>query len=252
MIFTKKTLLKYRVQLYSIFIVLILIVIYSAYISMHSFFLFSPTQKIVGVAGLILTFFGIGSAYFYMWFTKKFNKKIDGLINNINGFKLGIAGKNIVNEELHKILDDKQFNIKPNFKFKDKNFDIDFLVIGPKGLILFEVKNYSYKLKFFDNFVSYISGGVERQADKDPRVALGFYADYLKNYLLTKGFKNLLINKAVIIPDKSKVKIATDKTGVYIICGVEGIKEYLDGLKEDPQYDATFCHKLEKVLDFKV
>jgi len=84
-----------------------------------------------------------------------------GLFNVFNSFlygidrKIGISmagheGEQKVFKELSNILDDR-YTVYPNYIIPGHKFDLDFLIVGPKGLIVVEVKNFSNATVFSEN-----------------------------------------------------------------------------------------------------
>ena len=72
--------------------------------------------------------------------------------------KQGDEGERAVYLEMIKIFDAQRYRIYKNFKIPGRNFDIDFLIIGPKGVLVFEVKNSACSYIFSDQKMVKIIG----------------------------------------------------------------------------------------------
>lgn len=186
---------------------------------------------------------------------KKFNKSITKLQKEGESRIKGIDGEKAVFEELKRILDKDKYYIKPNFVIPGKSFDLDVIVIGPKGLIVFEIKNCSGQTVFQEDNVSkfYNKGSIKTQYTlsnvEDPRIQLKISVEKLINYLKQKGFDNIMPRKAVVFARENSFQITENtKTGIFIIDGINNIEKYLDNLSYNPIFTPEFVEKLKMVF----
>lgn len=247
--FSKRGLFINRSHLYSRLILLLVFVLVVGYICTANIISTGSWRQLSVITFVLGIIYGFWLSHFFDWVERKFEKTFDKYSDNIHKFRLGVEGEELVDEELRRVLDEKIYHIFPNFQFKGSKFDIDFIIIGPKGVILLEVKNYTNKLKFFDDHVNYVTEWNEGLANKDPRVALSYYKTQLHDYLRKEGFDNLIFKTAVVFVDESKVERASDKIGMYIIAGVNNIAKYFSGLSDNPKYDVAFCYHLNEALE---
>jgi hypothetical protein len=164
-------------------------------------------------------------------------------------YELGQEGEIGVFSELDKLLG-SEYKLFKNLIFKNRGyqFDIDAVIVGPKGIILFEIKNYAYPLVFNGQEIYYQIGNslVPMPSSWDPRVELIKHFREFKKYLFANGFDNISINKAVVFLKKYSARY--QDPGVYLISGVDDIVNYLETLPTDARFTPEFCEKLNSVL----
>lgn len=182
------------------------------------------------VINLIIMLVGSLITIFYIKLSNHFDAYIDQIVNQIEKAFKGDNGEKQVADELHKILNPKQYTIYKNFIIPDKQFDIDFLIVGPDRLIALEVKNWSKPVEFYEDYYEVIEGENRDgrkifRPKKDPRNALIDYGKQLQLYLHTQGFtQKIPIYKAIVLINAA-IKIP-ETTPIYIIQGVKNLKNY--------------------------
>ncbi len=184
-------------------------------------------------------------------FTNDFFLKTD---NKKNIARKGYEGEKKVYLKLIKILDPEKYKIHQNFKIPGAKFDFDFLIIGPKGVVVLEVKNSDNSYIFFERGAIRVKiSKYSREETKlfgrcDHREKLINYCLYLDNYLKSLGFSQIKIRKALVFVD-SKVEIK-GKSKVFIMSNINELDKYFNTLNEDRRFSQDFCEKIDKKLGF--
>lgn len=200
------------------------------------------------------TFYFICGFFFYPLYLKM-EKKIDyigdKILDEIDTAKLGYEGEKEVFDYLDSFLDKSKYFIHPNLKLPKHDFDIDTVIVSPKGIIVFEIKNFTSQM-LFNGKEAYVQVGNEIRAvspKRDPREELKRHCYFLQKYLTYMGFNGIYPNRAVVFPKKySASPQKGTKIGVYIISGLDGLKTYIDGLNDNPQFTTDFCSRINKAL----
>jgi len=210
----------------------------------------SPAYRTVELSIAILL--GFAS---YPIATKALNKmkKIeDELTKESRCAKLGSDGENSIGEWLSELLPKKSYKILRNVNLPGHKFDIDFVVIGPKGIFVFEVKNFSDQITFSDDEYFKIIDGKKRvlPIDQDPRTEIKKHAYALRKHFENRELYNLIISKAVVF-GKKNAAILNGKPGVYIINGRESLINYINRANELPEYTKEYCQTIIKCLETK-
>ena len=153
---------------------------------------------------------------------------------------LATTGKNIKNatkgnnaeievyQELQRLLVNHQ--IYRNFNIPKTTFDFDLLVVGPTGLIVFEVKNWNKHTSFLN-------------PTKKVSQRLNNNCHILKSFLSQQDsvLENIYIDRALI--DFSGEMYKPHKPGVWIINGKRSIEKYLKN---------RFSHTLNQEVQSKL
>jgi len=234
-------------KLLGFFIVLVFIVFIDYYYGIsRTSFTFKTVELLINMLVGYL-FFSLSVATF-----KKIIKIEDKFLDEADAAKRGIDGENIVAGWLDEFLPKERYSIFPNVKIPGHKFDIDFVVIGPKGLIVLEVKNYSDKVCFNEDEYFQIKDGRTYviSPDKDPREQIQRHAYFLRKYLENRDISGIKISKAIVFIKYNAAEIE-GKTGVYIINGRDKLKQYLGDRLEQPDFTPEFCNKLRQYLKFK-
>jgi hypothetical protein len=185
-------------------------------------------------------------------FFNKIDKYLDKIAEKIKRATLGVNGENIVYEKIKIILGDKYTIIK-NFDIPGKECDADFIIIGDRGLILLEAKNYSSKYIFNPKETYYLNRLTNRKSRSfwEPRYEAKKHAEELGNLLSKNGYEGLTIKKSLVCVSECEIESKyKDKFlyGVYIIQGVDNLKLYFDNTKIDERFTSEFCLKLKNLL----
>lgn len=182
---------------------------------------------------------------------KKFNTFFDKNDDKIGIGEAGKEGEEAIEKKLHEILDNS-YTAYPNYKIPGRNFDMDFLIVGPKGLIAMEVKNVSDAILFFENkAVSVRGSGNIREIRKlegstDPRNKFGRHCKLFNEYLYYLGLDSIRVKK-VLVFIKNRVKLE-EKPGIFIVTGINELEKYFSNLKIDDRFTPEFCEIINKKL----
>lgn len=190
------------------------------------------------------------------WIVSRLDESSASIGKNIQYAKRGAEGEDLLFRELRNLLG-SDYYIKQNFILPGKSFDIDAVVIGPKGFILFEVKNYSNKLIFSKDRAFYVKeGDMDQQRFaidefKDPRAQVLKQSHSFARYLYSLGYKNVPVRKALVIVNKDLVTIEGDGSnifGAYVVQGIGELKKFIDSLYIDERFTPAVCKKLNDIL----
>ncbi len=243
--YTKKIIWINRLKIFIPFIIVLFFIgIYIGYISNES-----PYKLGLGLSGSILFILG----FFYYPLNNKIVNKLDRIddkfFNNIKNAELGIKGEELMFFELEKILP-IGYTLYKNFIIPGRKFDINALIVGPKGVIILEVKNLLNNLEIFDNRIFYSIDGQRfpMPINIDPRFEADEHCEKLKQFFNKNNINNLIINKAVVFTRNGLIHINSKKTWIYLINGVENINKYFTSLTVDQQFTTEFCAKINSVL----
>jgi len=183
------------------------------------------------------------------WMTGRINSFFFKTDQKIGISSKGHEGEEIVSLEMKNILDEK-YTVYQNFKIPGRKFDIDFLIVGPKGVIAMEVKNYSDRLLFFEDKIIKVRGEgytrtvTELYGNYDPRNKLKNHCFSLNNYLQTMGLNEIKVRKVLVfINDNNKIE---ENPGIFIVQGVNKLKSYFASLYTDEKFTTEFCEKINK------
>ncbi len=204
------------------------------------------------ISALIFFLMGFGSYPLYKKIMNYLYKVDDKMIREIDKAKKGKDGEDLVFNELNKILDNNEYKIIKNYKLPDKNFDIDFIVIGPKGIILLEVKNYSNDFVFTKDkcFVS-----TNHQEDlkllpreKDPRFKLQEHANLFTKYLENLRYFSIKPKLGIVFIKENSINIKYTDMGIYLINGLKSLTKFLADCYSDNRFSKEFCEEIYKKL----
>ena len=126
------------------------------------------------------------------------------------------------------------------------------MVIGPKGVIVLEVKNFSNQVKFYDNKYFLVNGDrdVLLPQEDDPRSEIKRHTEYLRKYFESNNLKNIRILKAIVFP-KNNAAVVSGLSGVWVASGFDSLKKFFEGASEDITYTQEFQDKIKNILILK-
>lgn len=174
--------------------------------------------------------------------SKQMDRKLDEFDKNWRNAELGDQGEKLVYKNLTKWLPSDRYTIYSNLTLPKLRSDLDFVIVGKKGIILVEVKNFKKtrntygKHKFFNN---------------DLPSTVGYRATMLSNYLEQNGINDIHVRKVIVYVNKKSVSLRHFdglKSHVYIAQGIEGLFNYLNHSWIDKKFSQTFCSEINKVL----
>lgn len=195
---------------------------------------------------------GMLMSLFFVWIFRIFNKFLDKKDNNISKAKFGDDGEREVLNKLEKCLDDSYY-VYPNFKIPGRKFDVDFLIVGKKGIIAMEVKNSSSLFSFTEKEAFRIKGAGYTQeitrliGNADPRIKLKNHCKSLEYYLYSIGVKNAKVRKVLVFVNSS-IKIE-GKSGIYIIKKLDELDHYFESLNINERFSHEYCATIIKKIN---
>ncbi len=161
----------------------------------------------------------------------------------------GFEGENTVNEWLESIF--PRESILPNVKFSSlsgKLFDIDFVIVSAKGVMVVEVKNLSDQL-YFEGEDCYQVKEKRKfllSRDSDPRSEVDRHVSYLRSKLQTAGVFSGRVNQ--VLAFSNGMATWTGKTSTYIVRDADSLRRYVEGLPEDPDCTVEIQQSIKQVL----
>jgi len=211
-----------------------------------------PLDKIItGINGAIIFFLGYISYPLFKKLSDKYDLIEEKIFKQIENAKHGEDGEKEVFIETEHLLGGEKYTLHKNFKLPGINQDIDAIIVGQKGIIIFEIKNYTNQLLFVNDevFVAVGSKLLRVRPDWDPRREAVRCSYQLKKFFQENGFGRMRVFRAVVFLKKyaARIKKGT-KTGVYLVSGIEELGKYIEGLPDDPRFTPEYCEKVNKLL----
>src|SRR3989344_6884445 len=177
-----------------------------------------------------------------------FDKTLRALRNAIKGN----IGEKKTFAQLEKILGGNS-RIYKNLKI-DPRFDIDAVIVGPKGLIVIEIKNLSGIFRFVGEDTYKISWRYGNECfcrlgeyDNPIREVLRHNLK-LEKYLHENGFGNMRSHKTLLMVGDAKIE-ELKEPAAYVITNLEHLKKYVDGLYDDERFTPEFRERLGTFLN---
>ncbi len=243
MTYSEKLLLKARLKLALILLSLVGIFIVNYHYGI------SKTSFTFKTFELLFSFF-LGFSFFPVFreLQKNLFKIEDKILAEESSAKRGIEGEKEVAKWLFELLPKEKYTTFPNVKIPGYEFDIDFVVNGPKGIVLLEVKNYINKVIFEnDNYLVKYNLGYSLCKQVDPRNKLRYYEGRFREYLADNNRNKIKINSAIVFLKEDAAWIEGE-TGMFIIRGREALKKYIQALYDDENYSPELGEKLNALL----
>jgi len=205
---------------------------------------------IVFVLGFLL---GVIELKFLEKLGRFFDKTIFALRNAIKGN----LGEKKTFERLSSMLGDS-YRLHRNFKIPNTRFDIDTVIVGPKGIITFEIKNLGgsddkfrfegndvYKVKRYQNGnvcfcqLNYLANPVNEALRHNQA---------LEEWLMKNDFEKIKIKGALLMVGNSKIE-GIEHPSIFIITSANGLKDYIDRAFEDSRFTEEYCDKLNRLFE---
>jgi len=177
-------------------------------------------------------------------------KHSDSLFENIGNFKKGKRGEDEVAAMLKENLDDN-YTCVENYMIPNARIgDIDGLLIGPKGVVILEVKNYQgvfrisgpdlYRRNRGDNYTLY---------KKSPFIQATRQKNYLSKYFKDKCIGDVPVKAIVIFPE-AKISSINGETGVFVTENNK-LVNHIFQLSSVPNWDSSLENQIINALDIK-
>jgi hypothetical protein len=196
--------------------------------------------------------------WFFAWLMFQVDKRLDAkmeeYLRNYEFAHKGDQGEEQVNQELQKILRPQDYRIFRNTVLPGRRSDIDFIVVGPKGVIVLEIKNYdtttilTYDKAYYTN-----KAGQVEHLKKDYRSIVKWQAEKLEEYLVSQGFK-VKVRKALVYLNPKSVDIrdgGKNNYGVYVAVGLTGLDRFIVDCYADAQFTPSYFTKICSCLLIK-
>jgi hypothetical protein len=171
------------------------------------------------------------------------------LQEDLEFFKYGKEGENKVLQILEESLDDN-FTYITNYVIPNTRIgDIDGLLIGPKGIVILEIKNYAgiFRISGEDMYRK-LKGDVYRLYKKNPFEQIMKQKEYLDKFLYEKGI-NIKITPIVVLV-YGKINAITGPTKV-LITEANQLPNYIFELPLIPEWNPELPNKIIQVLGVK-
>lgn len=240
--YSQKQLIKHQGMKWAVILfgLLFLILAISYFWVVGGYWIHDPQFIVTGVAVLL------GALVILL--AQRVSNCLDNYLINKDG-QIGIAkagdlGECLVREELDKVLDDS-YVVCANYIIPGHKFDLDFLIIGPKGLIVVEVKNFSDSTIFSEQQALRVKDfGYRRETTMlvgkaDPRTKIDTHCRVFNNYLNYLGLDNIKIKKVLVFP-KDHITIE-GKSRIYIVKKIHELGQYFEDLYPDERFTPEFC-----------
>jgi hypothetical protein len=246
--FIKKQKIKKQVLLVSVFLLLLVLSYYLIQSAIRSTIKDNKLQLLI--VGVFYFFLGFFVRPAFERASKKFDQWADKLLDEIKRFSKGIRGEEVVYQELKAILGTDYF-IKRNFEIPNGGYDIDMVVVGPKGIFVAEVKNVKDRTLFREDGEYYIDkDGQEKKKWKTFSYKINQHGDGFRQFLHDKGLVDIVPRQVLVFAKKGVVKIDKGvKLGGFWVCdGVEELRPYFERWPVDGRYTPAFCNEIIKAL----
>lgn len=193
-------------------------------------------------------------------FLNKFGDFLYRLWRNLKNAIKGNSGEKDTFKKLQDILDRKEYKIYPNFLIpipnSQKKFDIDAVIVGPKGVICLEVKNINGKFDFikeetYKHDYHYGNDCIDLlKENKSPsREALNHRLS-LEKWLHKNGF-NDIFPRCIILFIDGRVVNKLEPVGYYVVPGIENLADRIQKLEINPYFKEEICQKLTQFFGDK-
>lgn len=186
-------------------------------------------------------FLGIG--LFVFWIAKEL---FEPLSDSIRNFRYGKKGEEEVSGILKDTLDDNYVYIE-NYTIPNTRIgDIDGLLIGPKGVIIIEVKSYAgvFRISGEDMFRK-LKRDIYKLYRKSPFKQVIRQRKYLTKFLKEKGIDVQVI--AIVVLVRSKINTISGETKVFVT-EPNKLTNHIFKLSQTPQWTTDLSNKLIQTL----
>lgn len=188
-----------------------------------------------------------------VWLSRRLNDLTsDALLKLGNAIK-GDEGEKQTLKKLQESLDER-YKIYPNFVIPGKKFDLDVLIVGPKGILSIEVKNIGGIFDFIgDETYKHDRHNGNSCIDtlnewRSPTRELIRHCAYLEMWLQHKGISNIKIKKVIVLAGNRHQVQKIENPSVFIATSVDRLGSYLQTVYDDPRFTPEFCDKVNRLL----
>lgn len=166
------------------------------------------------------------------------DRKIDKVGDDAERSRRGFEGENLAKPIILDAIDleDKVFFNKD----LPTGGDIDCLIVGKRGVILLEIKNYQKHIFLPSGFT---------KGFRDPRWEARKHALKLNAYFKERGLNKKINFHMAVLYINPDVRFSGKQNGVYNICGLEKFKQYFDELRVNDTIIAEDIQKIISLID---
>ena len=159
----------------------------------------------------------------------------------------GVRGEGAVSRFLSRILDDRYTLIR-NLQIPKSQADLDAVLVGPSGVLVMEIKNYSpkysYRCEGSDWFWRKPGKRYSRMKESPTKQAI-INTGYLKTYLSQHGIHGIPIETVVVITNpKAKFYVKKPHRPIFHL---KELGEHVQSLTEE-SLDNTMCSSIVNLL----
>jgi hypothetical protein len=142
-------------------------------------------------------------------------RELDPLLDEIQNFRYGKKGEEEVRDILDETLDDNYVYVENYLIPNTRIGDIDGLLIGPKGIIILEVKNYVGVFRISGNdILRRLRGDIYKLYRKSPFKQVMRQAKYLSKFFKEKSVDTRVMPMVVLVT--GLISVISGETGVFI------------------------------------
>lgn len=210
---------------------------------------FGSKEKYGVIALVVLGYFSyMAIESFVGYIDKKLGPVIEENLSDSRRARKGCVGEDTVYGWLTEALDLGQCAILRNVIFPGVRGDADMVVIGPKGVVVVEVKNYSNPTRFERRAYYYFFKRMSAVLSwyKDPRHQLEDTKNALSRFLANNGLASVSVHG--VLAFVSQVSYSQD-AGVFVARDKDGIKRYFEDLPENISCTREVCERIKKILE---
>lgn len=185
------------------------------------------------------------------WVSMKMDEKMDIYEYNWEIAERGDTGEDLVHEALQKLLNAEEYRIYRNIALPNVKSDLDIIVVGPHGIILFEVKNYKDTHVRYTRTKSFYKckNNSWREIKPDLRMTVHWRAKQLEKYLAEHGADKVIVRKVILYVNPASVEIKEyGGKHVYVIQGLDKLRNYLESSRPDKNFTLDLCAEVNDIL----
>ncbi len=191
---------------------------------------------------------GIVIGYFLNWIYKKIFSIPDKWVDNVEKYSKGIKGEEIVIQKLESILSD-EYTIIPSVVV-GKYGDADIVVVGPKGVLVIEVKNWSDPILIKDGEIwrQKNNGNLQSRVTSDPFNQVKGQAGSIRKFLLRNDLEYDNITPVLVFAGKN---IKWNGKNPTLLCHVDNLQKALNYIENIDEDFVKYHDKIIKMLKQK-
>lgn len=206
------------------------------------------------IAGLII----LGVILVFSWIMFQVDKRLDAKMEeyyrNYEHAHKGDGGEILVHKSLDQWLNPGSYKIYRDYKIPGVRADFDFIVVGPKGVILIEVKTYDTHTIFTYDTASYKSAEGKSVKLWDIREVVNWRAKKLERYLAEHGLGNIKVRKIVLFVNPGSVEIQgawRNKYKVFVAQGIPALGDYFSAQRPNQKFTPDYLAKIYSALNYQ-